>query len=104
MASQICPLPSVSLERLRIVQLIAKLETGGIERLATDLTPALARLLARQPRVAVATTYHGVRPDRVPRAVRALTLSSDVVVSVTPAMTRALRAAGLSSARSATVL
>jgi glycosyltransferase involved in cell wall biosynthesis len=64
---------------------------------------ALARTLARLPEIAVVTTYHGVTPERLGRATRALTLSSDLVVGVGPTSTRSLRDVGLPEGRCATV-
>lgn len=64
---------------------------------------ALARRLANVP-AGIVTTYHGVTPNRVGRATRVLSHTSDVVVGVSPAATTALQGAGLTPARSATVL
>ncbi|HEY6962932.1 MAG TPA: glycosyltransferase [Gaiellaceae bacterium] len=62
-----------------------------------------ARRLAGRGRIAIVTTYHGVTPHRVGRAVRALSRASDVVVGVGPASTRALVAAGLDPAHARTI-
>ena len=70
---------------------------------AAGATAALARVLARQPELAIVTTYHGVPPSHFPRASRALTFSSDLIVGVGPAVTQALRDAGVDEHGSATV-
>ena len=64
---------------------------------------ALARLAARMPDAVIVTTFHGVEPDRVPRAARVLARTSDVVVAVAPAATEALVAAGVPRERTATI-
>ena len=63
---------------------------------------ALGRSLARARTVPIVSTYHGVLPDRVPRAVRALSLS-DVVVGVSPSTTQTLVDAGLARERARTI-
>jgi glycosyltransferase involved in cell wall biosynthesis len=70
---------------------------------AAGAAAALARRLARRPEIAIVTTYHGVHPDRIERATRVMTHSSDVVVGVSPQASRALRGVGLPASRSATV-
>jgi glycosyltransferase involved in cell wall biosynthesis len=70
---------------------------------AAGSAAALARMLARDRRVAIVTTYHGVVPAKLGRATRALALTSDMVVGVGPTVTRELRAMGLPDDRSATV-
>lgn len=67
-------------------------------------TAAIARQLANRPEIGIVTTYHGVAPERLGLATRAMALASDVVVGVSPAATTALRAAGLRPERSATIL
>jgi glycosyltransferase involved in cell wall biosynthesis len=69
---------------------------------AAGAAAGLARRLARRRDVAVVTTYHGVPPERVPRAVSALR-RSDVVVGVGPWSTRSLIEAGLPEELTATV-
>jgi glycosyltransferase involved in cell wall biosynthesis len=64
---------------------------------------ASARLLARQPQIAIVTTYHGLLPCRHRRAARVLAASSDVVVGVSPAATSDLIAGGFPADRVATV-
>lgn len=64
---------------------------------------AAARLLARQPEIAIVTTYHGLLPRSHRRAARALAASSDVVVGVSPAATSDLVAEGFPADRVATV-
>jgi L-malate glycosyltransferase len=64
---------------------------------------ALARLLARQPQIAIVTTYHGLLPRRHQRAARALAASSDVVVGVSPAATSDLAAGGFPVDQVATI-
>jgi glycosyltransferase involved in cell wall biosynthesis len=66
-------------------------------------TAALARRFAWLPEIAIVTTYHGAKPERLNRAVRVLGRSSDIVVGVSPETTRSLSAAGLPAARCATV-
>lgn len=70
---------------------------------AAGAAASLARRLAGRPEIAIVTTYHGVGPERVRRATRILTHSSDLVVGVSPQATRALRAVGLPASRSVTV-
>lgn len=62
----------------------------------------LARMLARLHDVPVVTTYHGVVPGRLRRAVRALALS-DLVIGVSPSTTRSLVDAGLPAGRTTTI-
>lgn len=69
---------------------------------AAGAAAALARRFARRRGTAVVTTYHGVPPERVPRAVSALR-RSDVVVGVGPWSTRSLVDAGLPEEMTATV-
>lgn len=64
---------------------------------------AIARVLARRRDLVIVTTFHGVDPHELGRASRALALSSDVVVGVSPSVTRALHDVGLGEDRSATV-
>jgi len=64
---------------------------------------ACARLLARQPQIAIVTTYHGLVARRLRRAALALAASSDVVVGVSSAATRDLVAGGLPADRAATI-
>jgi glycosyltransferase involved in cell wall biosynthesis len=70
---------------------------------AAGAAAAIARAIVRRPDLAIVTTYHGVEPDSLGRAQRALALSSDVVVGCGPAVTRKLVEAGLPQSRSATV-
>lgn len=62
----------------------------------------LGRALARAGTVPVVSTYHGVLPERVGRAARALA-RSDVVVGVSPSSTQTLVDAGLDHARARTI-
>jgi glycosyltransferase involved in cell wall biosynthesis len=64
---------------------------------------AAARLLARQPEIAIVTTYHGLLPRSHRRAARALAASSDFVVGVSPAATSDLVAGGFPADRVATI-
>jgi glycosyltransferase involved in cell wall biosynthesis len=63
----------------------------------------IARAIAGPRGAAIVSTYHGVRPERLTAAVRALSLSSDVVVGVGPSATRMLQESGLPVDRTATV-
>src|SRR4051812_27479965 len=63
----------------------------------------LARRLARMPRIAIVTTYHGVVPTRVGHANRSLALFSDLVVGVGPTATRALVEHGFPAERTRTI-
>lgn len=62
-----------------------------------------ARRIAHLPRIGIVTTYHGVMPDRVSRAARAMATGSDLVVGVGPSSTDALLRGGLDPARARTV-
>jgi glycosyltransferase involved in cell wall biosynthesis len=64
---------------------------------------AIARVLARMPKLAIVATYHGVPPARVRRAMQAFALSADLVVGVTPSATHALVEGGLPDERAATI-
>jgi hypothetical protein len=64
---------------------------------------SLARILSLRLSTTIVTTYHGVEPQRLARATRVLSLTSDLVVGVGPTATRALERIGLPTDRSATV-
>ncbi len=63
----------------------------------------LARFLARTPRTAIVTTYHGVVPERIGRANRVLAHFSDLVVGVGPTATRTLVDRGLPAEMTTTI-
>jgi len=63
---------------------------------------ALGRTLARAGHVAIVSSFHGVLPRRIGRAVRALSFS-DLIVGVSPTTTRALVKAGLPAEKTATI-
>lgn len=73
---------------------------------AAAIACAIARTLARQRQAAIVTTFHGgsaIPALRMPRAVRTLALTSDIVVGVGPTTTRDLLDSGLREDRVVTV-
>jgi glycosyltransferase involved in cell wall biosynthesis len=70
---------------------------------AAGAAAAVARLLARGIDPALLTTYHGVAPERERTAGRWLALLSDLVVGVSPSVTRTLLDIGVPPRRAATV-
>jgi glycosyltransferase involved in cell wall biosynthesis len=65
---------------------------------------AVARVLARQGRVPIVTTFHGLVDGGTSAGARLLRATADVVVGIGPAATRELVRAGLDEAHTATVL
>lgn len=67
------------------------------------LAAAVARLWAGRPRLPIVTTYHGVMPDRIGNAARAMESVSAAVVGVGPTSTDALLRSGLRADKAHTI-
>ncbi len=67
------------------------------------IAASVARLWAGRPRLPIVTTYHGVMPDRIGTAARAMESVSAAVVGVGPTSTEALLRSGLRADKARTI-
>jgi glycosyltransferase involved in cell wall biosynthesis len=100
------PRPRAQLAAARVLARVIRREEPDVIHAwnpAASLAAALARRLARRPEIAIVSSYQGVYDLPISRAAWALTVSADVVASLTPTSTELLLEHGLPPSRVVTV-